>query len=87
MMGMNQVLNASPNVKEVQIFQAADGAVEFRIIPERSFTVRDREMLEREFRKRAGTALPVSFSFWKQLPRGENGKLRAVISELHEGTQ
>jgi phenylacetate-CoA ligase len=87
MMGMNQVLNASPNVKEVQIFQAADGAVEFRIIPEKSFMVRDREMLEQEFRKRAGTALPVSFSFWKHLPRGANGKLRAVISELHEGTK
>lgn len=84
LMGMNQVLTASPNVKEIQIFQAANGAIEFRVVPDQQFDQHDQRVLEEEFRKRAGQDLPVSFSIVNQLPRGPNGKLRAVVSELRE---
>ncbi len=80
LMGMNQVLQYAENAKEIQIYQEREDLVEFRIIPGENFGDSDKEALAREFTKRAGSGVAISFKVVDTLDRSSSGKLRAVVS-------
>lgn len=82
LIGMNQVLEYAPNAREIQIYQETPDSIEFRIVPTEYFGEADKDALLREFRRRFGTNVTVSFRLVDQLERSSSGKLKAVISRV-----
>ena len=82
LIGMNQVLEYAPNAREIQIYQERVGAVEFRMVPAEGFGEADEEALLREFRRRGGNDISVSFKVVESLNRSSSGKLKAVVSKV-----
>lgn len=82
LIGMNQVLEYAPNAKEIQIYQKTTDLIEFRVVATDQFGERDKKALIREFARRGGTGMSVSFKIVDTLEKSRSGKLKAVISEL-----
>lgn len=80
--GMNQVFEYADNVKEIQLYQRKTDEVEFRIVAGEEFGAADKDALIREFRRRAGPEIRISFSLVDELERSQTGKLKAVISDI-----
>jgi phenylacetate-CoA ligase len=82
-MGMNQVFEWAPGVRETQVVQNVINEIEVRIVPGSEFDAqRDQHILERELRKRVGNAMRLKFEVVESIPRTRNGKFRAVVSNL-----
>jgi len=84
LIGMNQVFEYAENAREIQIYQTNCNGIEFKIVPERGFGDRDKNALIREFRRRAGEDMEISFSMVDELERSSTGKLKAVVSRVAE---
>jgi phenylacetate-CoA ligase len=82
LIGMNQVLEYAPNAKEIQIYQKTTDSIEFRFVATDQFGERDMKGLIREFERRGGTGMSISFKKVDSLEKSRSGKLKAVISEL-----
>ncbi|MCP4747535.1 MAG: phenylacetate--CoA ligase family protein [Desulfobacteraceae bacterium] len=82
--GMASVLKHAKNAGQIQIYQNAAGKVEFRIVPAPGFGEDDIETLTREFQKRAGREIEISFKITDKIEKTSSGKLKAVISEVPE---
>ena len=67
-------------IREAQLVQRASGDVLVRFVPERGFTRGDRRRLESALHARLGD-LPIRFETLEAIPRGPNGKFRAVIRQ------
>lgn len=81
--GMNQVFEWAPGVSETQIVQRDLGEIEVRIVPGPQFDrCRDETILESELRKRLGDQMHIRFAIVDAIPRTDNGKFRAVVSEI-----
>jgi len=82
LIGMNQVFEYAKNAKEIQLYQPSANAVEFRVVPAEGFGKSDKDSLLREFQRRAGGEMEVTFRLVDALERSASGKLKAVISEV-----
>ncbi len=82
LIGMNQVFEYAKNAREIQIYQSMPASVEFRIVPNPGFGQTDKDALIREFRRRGGGQMEISFRIVETLERSSSGKLKAVISEV-----
>jgi phenylacetate-CoA ligase len=80
--GMNQVFEYAKHAKEIQLVQNEVDAVEFRIVPDPGFGDLDKQALTREFSRRAGADMKITFRIVQQITRSSTGKFRAVISGL-----
>ena len=82
LIGMNQVFEYARHAKEIQIHQASPDRIEFRIVAGQGFGDGDKEVLLREFQRRAGVDMKITFTIVDVLQRSSSGKLKAVISDI-----
>jgi phenylacetate-CoA ligase len=84
--GMNQVFEWAPGIWEAQIRQNSLDTLDVLVVPNGRFCDSDLEILEGELRKRLGFSIHINFRAVESIPRTDNGKLRAVISNLPRAT-
>ena len=78
---MDHVFKDSRNVREAQILQLAPGRIRVDLVKRKEFGPPDQQSLERSFRLRLGNEMEIDYRDVAVIPRGPNGKFRAVISE------
>lgn len=82
-MGINQVLEWAPGIREAQIEQNTIDRLTMRVVPGIEYDAnRDHQILEQELRKRIGFDMEVNFVTVDAIARTKSGKFRAVISNL-----
>ncbi len=82
---MDHIFKDALQVKEAQIHQPSLDRITVRLVPREGFGDADRRELEREFRSRLGDEIEIAYELLDAIPRGPNGKFRAVLSEVKEG--
>ena len=81
---LDPVFKADLPIREAQIIQEALGLVRVRYVPTGEFTPLAGQSIRDRLRERMG-AVSVELESVSEIPRGANGKFRAVICELPEG--
>jgi phenylacetate-CoA ligase len=79
---MDPALKGVSHVLESQFIQVSSDAIEVLCVALPEFTEMDRLTLEKNIHDRLGAKMRIDFRFVSQIPRGANGKFRAVISRL-----
>lgn len=79
---MDPVLKGVQGLIECQLIQDAPNHLEVLIVPSEQFTASDRLQLERNLQARLGSLMQLEFRTLDRIPRGPNGKFRAVINRL-----
>ena len=79
---MDPALKGVKGVVECQFVQEIPEAVRVLCVPAPDFRTEDRLHLESNLRSRLGSEMQIDFQIVDQIPRGVNGKFRAVISQL-----
>ena len=80
--GMNQVLEYASGAREIQIVQETPEAIEFHVVPSNRFGEDDKNALVREFERRAGFGMTVTFKVVDTIEYSSQGKKKAVVSKL-----
>lgn len=80
---MDPVFKSQLPVREAQIIQRALDRVEVRVVPAPGFSPADANLIIERVRDRMGDVV-VDVEQVEAIPRGANGKLRAVIRELSD---
>jgi phenylacetate-CoA ligase len=78
---LDHVFKDMVHVREAQLYQAAAGQLEVRIVRAEGFGLSDERRLHREIRKRVGSFLDFDICYVDMLPHTSAGKLRFVISD------
>ena len=81
---MDHVFKDMLNIKESQIIQESPESITVKVVKRRDYGVKDEEALMREFRQRLGDEIGIDLDYVEEIPRGANGKFRAVISDIKE---
>lgn len=81
---MDHIFKDLVNVREAQIVQDVPGRIQIRVVRGASYGDDDEKRLEAEVWKRLGQDTQVKIEYYDALPRGSGGKLRFVISSLHD---
>ena len=79
--GVFLVAKALRGIRESQITQREDGTIRVLVVPTSGFSEETTEALRRELRERVGD-LRIDVEQVTAIPRAENGKFRAVVSDL-----
>ncbi len=79
---MDPALKGVTGIQECQFIQEVIDSVRVLLVPEAGFTDLDRMQLEKNLHDRLGSEMEIEFEFLRQIPRGPNGKFRAVVSRL-----
>jgi len=82
---MDHIFKDMTGVREAQIYQKVPGEIVLRISRSGSYSPFDEKKLNGEIKKRFGKELKASVKYVEKLPRSKNGKLRFVVSDIHEG--
>ena len=69
-------------LKRFRFIRRAPDRIEFRIVAGHGFGDGDKEVLLREFQRRAGVDMKITFTIVDVLQRSSSGKLKAVISDI-----
>ena len=75
------------NVKEAQVIQESLGQITIRLVPRSTYSVRDELEIKRDIATWLSPSLVVRFEYVQEIPRGQNGKFRAVLSQLKSVSQ
>ena len=75
------------NVKEAQIIQERLGEVTIRLVRRSAYGTKDEMELKRDIASWLSPLLAVQFEYVQEIPRGQNGKFRAVLSLLKPPAQ
>jgi phenylacetate-CoA ligase len=70
------------NVKEAQIIQERLGSIKLRVVRRDAYGSKDELAIRQDIRTWLSPALSVEFEYLTEIPRGANGKFRAVLSHL-----
>jgi len=70
------------NVKEAQIIQERLGEITILLVRRSSYAMKDEMEIRRDIRSWLSPSLEVRFDYVEEIPRGANGKFRAVLSRL-----
>ncbi len=70
------------NVKEAQVIQESLGEITIRLVRRSTYGVRDELEVRRDIASWLSPSLVVRFEYVQEIPRGQNGKFRAVLSQL-----
>ncbi|MBM3726947.1 MAG: phenylacetate--CoA ligase family protein [Acidobacteria bacterium] len=79
---LDPVFKGLRNLIETQIIQDHPQRLRVRYVADPAFTTRDLLNLEASLRGRVGDRVQLDFEACTGIPRGPNGKFRAVVSEL-----
>lgn len=82
---MDHIFKDMVQVREAQIVQRGLGRLDVRIVRGAGYDADAEDALRREFAKRLGGDMRISFDYVRELERSRTGKLRFVISELSDG--
>jgi len=75
------------NVKEAQIVQERLGEIRILLVRRSAYGTRDELEIRRDIRSWLSPSLEVRFEYVEEIPRGSNGKFRAVLSRLQSSPQ
>lgn len=77
---LDTVFKASPStIVETQIVQTSPTSIQLNVVPDdETFQSHDLDVIKKELLERLGN-VEIDVKYYKALPRGQNGKLRAVI--------
>lgn len=79
---MDPALKGVAGIIECQFVQESVGRITVLCVPDVSYCESARQQLEQNLRQRLGADLQIDFEMVARIPRGANGKFRAVISRL-----
>jgi phenylacetate-CoA ligase len=79
---MDPALKGVAGIIECQFVQESVGRITVLCVPDASFGDSARQQLEQNLRQRLGTDIQIEFELVARIPRGANGKFRAVVSRL-----
>lgn len=79
---LDPVFKGDLPIVEAQIVQEHVGAIVVRVVPTREFASADADEIARRLRDRVGKAVAVTVETVAEIPRGANGKFRAVVSRV-----
>lgn len=83
---LDHVFKDAHEVREAQIVQMDRGTLTVRIVPGASYGSDAEARIDAEFRSRLGDSIEIRYELHDSLPREPNGKFRAVLSALPEGS-
>ena len=83
---LDPIFKGGAGIQCAQIYQAEDGAVDLRLVPDGSYSEQHGEALKAELIKRLGTEMKISISIFKEIQKEKNGKFRPVISHFKSRT-
>ncbi len=78
---LDPVFKADLRVSEAQIIQESLDLIVVKYVPANGFNEQDSESIANRLRERMG-AVEIQFEAVESIPRGANGKFRAVVSKL-----
>jgi phenylacetate-CoA ligase len=79
---MDPAIKGVEGVVECQLLQEVPDSIRVLCVPAPEFKTESRLKLESNLRSRLGSEMRIDFQIVDQIPRGANGKFRAVISQL-----
>src|SRR5690606_12782126 len=81
---LDPVLKGLDGIIESQIVQESLDHIRVQIVPAESFSDLAKTMLERNLRSKVGEDVKISIELVRSIPRGANGKLRAVVTLVRD---
>jgi phenylacetate-CoA ligase len=81
-MRFDYIFKHAPNVRECQVVQERVGEITLSLVRRDAYNSTDENILRHEVRKWISPTLGVRFNYVSEIPRGANGKFRAVKSLL-----
>ena len=75
------------NVKEAQIVQERLGEIRLLLVCRDAYGTKDEMEIRRDIKSWLSPSLEVRFEYVKEVPRGPNGKFRAVLSKIQPPAQ
>lgn len=82
---MDHIFKDLTAIREAQIQQDTPGEIVVRVVKGPRYTAADEEHLRQEFHQRVGDLGDVRIEYVSEIPKTATGKLRFVVSRLHEG--
>lgn len=82
---MDHIFKDMVRVREAQIHQKRVGEITLRVVSSHDYTPADESHLLKAARSRVGRDCDIQIEYCDRLDRSETGKLRFVVSDLHEG--
>ena len=79
---LDPILKGNLPIRECQVVQTAADRLVFRVVPAPSFGAGEQEALLDSARAFLGSSVQIEIERVESLPRGPNGKLRGVVSEV-----
>ena len=79
---LDHVFKGVSNVVETQIIQNRVGEITILVVPAEKFSQSDRVRIVRNARERLGDDTQIHVQLAGSIPRGPNGKFRAVVCSL-----
>lgn len=79
---LDPVFKANLKIKEAQIIQEDYSLFTIKLTPDLDFSEQDMNSIESRLKDRVGQNIKVNFEVVDSIPRGANGKFKAVISRL-----
>lgn len=83
---LDKIFRDFVSVREAQIYQPSLNKIVLRVVRGRDFSEADQDRLLSRARDRFGKEIQIVVDYPDTLPRGRNGKLRMVVSEVSPGT-
>ncbi len=78
------ISRAVPGIKQFQIVQNEKNSIDFKIVPESSFSIESTKHLEKEIKEAAGQNFKVNFKVVDEIPLTPSGKFRFIVSKISE---
>jgi len=79
---LDPVFKSDIKIKESQIIQEDVNLFTVRIVPDNGFSEADTDSIAKRLKDRVGQNVTINFDLVEQIPRGPNGKFKAVISKV-----
>lgn len=81
--GLNQVFEWSTGVDAAQIVQEAEDKLRVLLVPNKNYSVSDKQKIENELTRRVGRGVEIKYELVRELISSKSGKQRLVISNLN----
>jgi phenylacetate-CoA ligase len=80
---LDPVFKSNLQIKEAQIVQENFTTFTIKLVADKGFTSHDTESIESRLKDRVGQDITVNFEMLDKIPRGPNGKFKAVVSKVN----
>jgi phenylacetate-CoA ligase len=84
---LGPVFHTDLPIREAQIIQEALNDIRVLVVPERGYSLDVGRIIENRLRDRVGTDVCIRMETVASIPRGPNGKFRAVVSRVASVTE